>query len=233
LVVILFLLGAVEVLSAQSITLPFEQSGPVVRTEGSLATHEAIGLALEVGYSIAGVLDFGLRFGADVVTEESSVTSDVGMYYGYAPLKQSDTVPISAQIYGCYTFRAEDSDFLDRNRLVHEGRGYRLAVAFVRDVFVSSALGVRIGGLAEYSNYLETTSVGFDATGFTGTAEVDYAEYPRVERRSGFVYGAYVGAVLRNERGGAFLVGASILADPYLAFRLRPDVQLLVGRGAR
>lgn len=215
---------------AQSVTLPFSRSGSLIGAQASLDGDEEVGFVLGVGYSIAGVLDLGIRFGADVVRSEEAVTSDIGMNYGFAPLKQSEGTPLSAQIYGSYTFRAENSDFLTRNGLVHEARGYTLAIALVRDSFLNETIGVRTGALVEYENYLETTTIGFDATGFTGTTEVDYAEFPRVERLSGFAYGGYIGAMFRTPRGGAILAGFNVLRDSNREVEFRPDVQLLMSR---
>jgi len=217
-------------LAAQSVTLPFSDSGVVARGDGTIGADEAVGIAFGAGYAISGVLDLGLRFGADVIASESSVTSDIGMFYGFAPLKQSPGVPVSAQIYGSYTFRSESSDFLTRNRLLHESRGYTLGIALVRDSFLNESVGIRTGALSEYSNYLATTTVGFDPTGFTGTSEIDYGEYPQTDRLSGFVYGGYLGVIVRSSRGRALLIGSSVLLDPYLEVEIRPDVQLLIGR---
>ena len=217
-------------LAAQSVTLPFTDSGVVVRGEGTISDEEGGGIAFGAGYTISGVLDLGLRFGADLIASDSSVTSDIGMFYGFAPLKQSPGVPVSAQIYGSYTFRAESSDFLTRNRLLHESRGYTLGIALVRDNFFNESVGVRTGALSEYSNYLATTTVGFDPTSFTGTSEVDYDEYPQTARLSGFVYGGYLGGIVRGGRGRALLIGSRVLLDRSLAVEIRPDVQLLMGR---
>lgn len=217
-------------LAAQSVTLPFTDSGAVVRGDGSIIPDDGFGLTFGAGYTISGVLDLGLRFGADIIASESSVTSDIGMFYGFAPLKQSPGVPVSAQIYGSYTFRAGSSDFLTRNRLLHQSRGYTLGITLVRDNFFNESVGIRTGALSEYSNYLATTTVGFDPTGFTGTSEVDYGEYPQTARLSGFVYGGYLGVIVRSSRGRALLIGSSVLLDPHLAVEIRPDVQLLIGR---
>ena len=214
---------------AQSVTLTSTENAPVVGLQGSVGRDGEIGAAIGAGYSIAGVLDLGLRFGADIVPAEESVTSDIGMFYRFAALKQTDEIPVSGQIYGAWTFRSQTSDFLTRNRLVHEARGYRLGVTVVRDLFPGPAFAVRIGALAEYRNYVSTTTVGFDATGFTGTTEVDYGEYPQVERLAGFEYGGYLGIVMNAARS-SFLLGAAVLTDPDASLRIRPDLQVLISR---
>ena len=227
-VALLFALAAAS-LGAQSVTLTSTENASLVGLQGSFGRDGELGAALGAGYSIAGVLDLGLRFGADLVPAEDSVTSDIGMFYRFAALKQSDELPVSGQIYGAWTFRAQTSDFLSRNRLIHESRGYRLGVTTVRDFFVNPDFAVRAGALAEYRNYVATTTVGFDTTGFTGTTEVDYGEYPRVERIAGFEYGGYVGIVMSAARS-SFLVGAAVLTDPDATLRIRPDLQVLISR---
>ena len=228
---LLFMICMVMLLSAgnmaaQSVTLPLTSNGIVVRGQGSVGRHDGYGLSLGVGSTFSGVLDVGLLLGASVTPSDDSVISDIGMSYGYAPLKQSPAIPLPAQIYGSYTYRSASSDFLTRNRLLRESRGYSLGLAVVRDTFVSSGVGLRIGGLVEYENYVKTTTVGFDTDGFTGTSEVDYAEYPQTERLSGLGYGGYLGMVVRTPRGRTLLVGAGVLLDQALALDVRPDVQL-------
>lgn len=235
LVMLLFCSGG---LVAQSVTLPLSASGALLRGEGTLSLEEqfdlrfeeGFGLIFDVGSSISGVLDLGLRFGADVIPAESSVTPDIGMFYNFAPVKQARGIPISAQVFGSYTFRAESSDFLTENRLIRESRGYTLGLALVRDTFFGRAIGIRTGAVSEYANYLVTTTVGFNSGGFAGTAEVDYAEYPQTERLSDLVYGGYLGIIVRSARGSAVLVGSSVLLDPSLAVEIRPDVQLFISR---
>ena len=220
---------AVASLGAQSVTLTSTENASIVGLQGSFGRDGELGAALGAGYSIAGVLDLGLRFGADLVPAEESVTSDIGMFYRFAALKQSDEIPLSGQIYGAWTFRSQTSDFLTRNRLIHESRGYRLGVTAVRDFFMTPAFAVRAGALAEYRNYVSTTTVGFDTTGFTGTTEVDYGEYPQVERSAGFEYGGYLGVVMHAVRS-SFLVGTAVLTDPDATLRIRPDLQVLISR---
>ena len=217
-------------LDARSVTLTSTDTGTVIGLNGSVGIDgKEYGTALGIGFSIAGVLDLGLTFGADLVPDDQAVTSDIGMTYSVAPLKQSASVPVSAQIYGAWTVRRQTSDFLRRNGLLHEARGYRLGVALMRDLGFGPAVAVRVGALAEYGNYRSTTSVGSGATGTGGDVEVDYSVYPIVELISGFEYGGYVGIMWRPAGGGAFLAGASVLTDS-VSLRIRPDLQMLVSR---
>ena len=148
LVMLALLLGASGVagVSAQSIALKVGENGSLIQATGSVGTDEGFGVALGAGYSLTGVMDFGLRFGADVVASEASVTSDIGMSYAYAPLVQSPSIPFSGQIYGSYTFRSENSDFLTRNRLLHESRGYTIGVGLVHDLPASALSGFSLCG---------------------------------------------------------------------------------------
>ncbi len=216
-------------LGAQSVTLTATENATIIGIQSSFGGDGELGVSLGAGYAISSVLELGLRFGADLVPAEESVTSDIGMFYRFAALKQSDEIPVSGQIYGAWTFRSETSDFLTRNRLVHEARGYRLGVTAVRDFFLSPDFALRAGALVEYRNYASTTTVAFDTTGFTGTTEVDYEEYPQAERLAGFEYGGYVGIVMRSE-GSGFLFGAAVLANRDASLRLRPDLQVMITR---
>lgn len=231
--IFLLLIGLMLVggnLVAQSVTLPLTDSGALVRGEGAISLDGEFGISFCAGYSISGVLDLGVQLGADVIPATSSITSDIGMFYDFAPLKQTQGMPFSGQVSGSYTFRTESSDYLTRNRLVRESRGYTLGLALVRDTFLGGAFGIRTAALAEYANYLATTTVGFDPTGVTGTSEVDYAEYPRTERVSAYGYGGYLGIIVRGGRGRAVLLGSSVLLDPSRAFEIRPDIQMHVSR---
>lgn len=227
---LVFSLSAAISVTAQSVTLPLYDNGTFIRAGALLGNPEAYGGQIGAGYSISGVLDLGLRFGAGVEPGDSAVTSDIGMSYSFAALKQSDAIPLAAQLYGAYTFRAEQSDFLTRNRLLQEARGYSLGVALVRDLYLGSAFAFRLSALAEYSNYTQTTTVGFDSTGFTGSADVDYDEYPIVERISGFLYGGYGGFFVRAGQRMGIQAGAAVLVDPYLNLEVRPDLQILLTR---
>ena len=228
--IVLSLVVVCGTVNAQSVSLPSTSNGSLIQAQASIGPREGFGATIGAGYTLAGVLDLGLRFGADVVVSERSVTSDIGMFYGFAALKQSDEVPFSAQIYGSYSFQSESSDFLSRNRLLHEARGYRLGVAAVHDLSLGSGTALRMGAITEYRNYLSTTTIGFTTAGFSGVSEVDYGEYPLVERLAGFEYGAYLGLLLGATNQRSFVVGAAVLLDPDFQIRVRPDFQLLLSR---
>lgn len=215
---------------AQSVSLLQNGNGTVARLTGSAGFDGVYGGALGTSYTIGGVLDVGLTFGLELDQNARAIQSDIGIAYAVAPIRQSAGLPFSVQVYGSYTYRGEQSDFLAENRLLREARGYTVGVSVVRDFLNENGAGARLGALLEYADYLEVTTVGFNAEGFTGTAAVDYADYPQEERRADFSYGAYVGGVLSVGEKGSMTMGVRVQANEVLRITVRPDLQILFVR---
>ncbi|MFW5685296.1 MAG: hypothetical protein ACOC0O_01470 [Spirochaetota bacterium] len=228
--IVLVALAFPGTISAQTVGMSLNQNGTLFRLQGSLPLDGPLGAWIHTNYVIAGVLDLGLAAGLAYDASEDLLRSDIGLSYAVAAVKQGDVAPFSLQVYGTYTFQQEDSDFLTRNRLIREAQGYNLGVTLVRDLYYTESFAFRLGAMGEYQSLREATTVGFDATGFTGSADVDYAEYPQERLRTGFSYGGHVGLLWLFPEGGAMLVGSAILTSAAFDLTIRPDVQIQLGR---
>lgn len=228
--IVVFALALPGTISAQTGGMPLNQNGTLFRVQAALPAGGPIEGWLHTTYVIAGVLDIGLAAGLSVDDAEELLRSDIGFSYGVAAVRQGQIAPFSLQVYGTYTFQQEDSDFLTRNRLIREAQGYNLGVTVVRDQFFSEWFALRLGATGEYHSIRETTTVGFDATGFVGTADVDYGEYPIERLRTGFAYGGHAGILWSFPEGGALLVGTAVLWNASAGMTIRPSFQILLGR---
>lgn len=211
---------------AQQAVLGRTGNATFLSVEGSMRLHEQFGAALATGYSIAGVLEMGMTFGLDVRPSDGLARTDVGLVYAVTPLTQRTGVPVSVRLSGAYTARSDQSDFLARNSLIREARGYQLGIEVARDVRGTDAFGVRFGVRAGYTNYLETTSVGFNTEGFTGTSDVDYAEFPKEELESELRYGGYVAALFALPPRGVMTTGVGVYTDSTWSVEIRPLIEI-------
>lgn len=222
-------LGCASQLYSQTAGILTSRNAPTIGAVGSLGLPESAGAAIRTGYTIAGVLDFGLTVGVDADLNGETVRTDVGLFYSVAPVRQSDTVPFSSQVYGAYSFRGEQSEFLEENRLLRAAVGYSLGVVVVRDFALTGSLGLRLGMLGEFQNYRETTSAGFDTEGFAGSADVNYDEFPEVRLLTKVEFGGYGGLTFVAPAGTIVVVGTAVLMDFDATLRLRPELRILLG----
>lgn len=230
LAMVLLVLGPVAALSGQSITVA--ETGNAILL-GSDVTVSGGGLsAASAGstFSIAGVLDVGFLYDTSIGSEERRM--DIGLSYAVTPLKQSATVPLSAQIYGHYTYRSMTSDFLDRNKLRKEARGYSVGLLLARDFALLPWLRIRIGGLAEFLRYLESTTLTFtfDPDEFVGEPDVDYREYPLSELQTNLRIGPYAAFLVSTLEGLHIGVSFTTLFDPDGGVQFTPGIQMAYTR---
>ena len=226
----LALCSTVQEASAQSVSVAQRENGMVLALSSSLGPGLPVKVGMNTMYSIVGVLDVGLALGFSHDPADASEQSRIGLAYAATPLKQALGFPVSAHVYGDYTFVSERSDFLERNRLERQARGYTLGLAIVRDLSVTGVVSLRLAALGEYENLVEETAATFDTAGFTGTSEVDYGEYPQVRRVDRAAGGGYAGIHFEFDSRVALLVGSAVVVDQELGFEVRPDIQVFLSR---
>lgn len=216
--------------AAQSVSVSQSTNGTVLALSTSLGPGLPVEARVNTMYSIVGVLDVGLALGFSHDPADASARSRIGLAYASTPLKQALGFPVSAHVYGDYTFVSERSDFLERNRLERQARGYTVGLQIVRDLSVSDVVSLRLGALGEYENLVEETAATFNTAGFAGTSEVDYAEYPEVRRVDRAAGGGYAGILFGWDSQDALLVGCAVVVDQELGFEVRPDIQVFLSR---
>lgn len=223
-IVILLIIVAAPV-SSQSVFVAKTGNHMDVAAQLSMPGFANYDLALGAVYSIAGVLDIGFVYGTPLLLGEER-WNQVGLSYAVAPIKQSATVPVSVQLYGEYIFRAVDSDFLTQNRLIKEGRGYLVGLLLARQFVLVPAVSLEVGALAEYRRRLDTTSLTFvfDPDTFVGEPDVDYREYPLVDRASLLSFGVRMALAIASANGHAYGLTIAGLVDQDGTFSLRPGI---------
>jgi hypothetical protein len=222
-------LMALIVVSSAPVDL-FAQNAAFLGSRGDFGLGGTFGASVYSGYSIGGILDLGLTVGGEANTGDTAVRSDIGMLYAISTLSQGPRVPFSSRIYGSYTYREEQSEFLSDNRLLRSALGYRIGVSVSRHFPLGQAFALRLGMVGEYESYVETTEPGFDTTAFTGVADVDYAEYPQQRRLSRLSYGGEAGFALSVHDQTELSVVAGVMTDAGNSVRINPVIELNIGR---
>lgn len=126
-------------------------------------SDEFQGVGVAAGYSIAGILDIGLRtdYSLGEISGSDSTELSLGFDYNVSVVKQSAGVPLSVQILGSYALTNVTSDYLDTNDLVRRATGYTIGVCLGRNFRLASFLLLRLTGLLDYesTNYTDTQVV--------------------------------------------------------------------------
>lgn len=209
------------------------QAGNHVSLGADLTINEFQTYDLGVGsaFSIAGMLDLGFSYAAALAaTDEYWI--HVGLTYAVTPVKQRTAVPASLQIYGSYAFRTTQSSFLSDNRLVQEGQGYSVGLVLSRRMEIGEMFSVDIGALAEFGRRTDTTSLNFvyDPDTFVGEPDVDYAEYPVVDRLNSLQFGGRLAFGIESQYGHTVSIEVAALVDSSRTFRLRPGINASFSR---
>ena len=225
------LVGTVGLVAGQSITLTETRNSIIVGSALTITGQQSLGMEIGTAYSIAGVLDIGFVYATSSGAAEETRT-DIGLSYAVALVKQNVTVPLSVQLYGEYTHRSVQSDFLSRNRLLREGQGYGVGLIVARDFSLIDWLSLRVGAATEFTRYTETTELTFvyDPDTFIGEPDVDYREYPLVDRLSALSYGPYVALIGNLPNGLTFGVSLAGLFGQEGFAELRPALHLAFSR---
>ncbi len=204
----------------------------------------ALGVAAGTGMTVAGVLDIGFNYGlrrpqGDAPEEQTAI----GLTYAVTALKQGTAFPLSAQVYGDYSFRTASSQVLSDARLQKEGFGYSLGILLARDFRLFGPVELRVAGLAEWRLSRYVTKLTFtyvppdaDAPEDPDAAEppVDYTEYPLTTRVTRLQSGGYAGLSVAIGQGAGVSAGCALLWDTDLNLLVRPELEVAVhGRTER
>ena len=229
--VFVMLVGTTGLVAGQSITLTDTRNSLIVGTALTISGQQPLGIEMGTAYSIAGVLDIGFVYATSLGAAEETRT-DIGLSYAVALVKQNAMVPLSLQLYGEYTHRSVQSDFLSRNRLLLQGQGYGVGLIVARDFPLVDWLSLRVGAVTKFTRYTETTELAFvyDPDTFIGEPDVDYREYPLVDRLSSLSYGPYTALVGDLPNGLMFGVSLAGLFDQEGFAELRPALHLAFSR---
>ena len=233
----LALLTAASSVAAQSASVASTSNATVIGLTGLIGSGDAessgaFGLSANTGFSIAGVLDIGFLYGMEFTTDPGSQRTDVGMTYAFTPLKQGGSAPVSVHVFGTYTYRTEESDFLRTARLEREGQGYTLGFLLAHDLRLADAVAFRLAAVGRHSLFRDVTGLTFayDPATYVGPTPVDYGQYPQRETTSLFEYGAYAAGLFDFPSGMTLLAGALVLADELARVRVQPQIQVLFPR---
>ena len=163
LVSVLFFICSAISISAQS--RHFEEgvggSGFNLTTVFDSSGLTAIGFS--TGYSIGGIMDFGVSLNTQSGMIDSYESTDLGfsLYYNMLVFKQNTLQPINVQLEGSYGYKNTISEYLDNFSRDRTSQGFSLGVLLFHNLFSGRLFSFSIGGKMDYTNYI--TSI-FDYT---------------------------------------------------------------------
>ena len=110
---------------------------------------------VSAAYSIGGIMDLGFSLCRQTGTLEDSDRTDwsFSFLYNLLIIKQSEYVPLSAQLEVAYGYANTSADYLDDNEYALEGQGFDFGLSAFYEFNFSEQFSGTLGLKGNYSNY--------------------------------------------------------------------------------
>ncbi len=222
---ILILLFLSTALAAQSAFLEKGTNGVGIEVESLFKLAELESLGIGAGYSIAGIMDLGVKAGLGFGELEGSDAEEtqVAIFYNINILKQDDDIPLSFQVKGFYGLINITSGYLDSKKppLLKRGTGFSIGTDIYKDFKLLPFMFVRLGLTGFYESYRYSTEED-------NPPEVDDPAYPEIERVSNIYYGFLSSFLFKTKKEGVLSAGLKFLLDRELSWKLAPAISIAI-----
>lgn len=223
---ILILLFLSTALAAQSAFLEKGTNGVGIEVESLLELGELESFGMGAGYSIAGIMDLGVKAGLGFGELEGYDADEtkVAIFYNINVLKQDANIPLSFQVKGFYGLMNITSDYLDNNTppLIKKGTGFSIGADVYKDFKLLSFWRVRLGLTGFYESYRYSTEEADPPPVVTDP------EYPKIERASNIYYGFLSSLLFKTKKEGVLSAGLKFLLNKELSWKLAPVVSIAI-----
>ncbi len=223
---ILILLFLSTALAAQSAFLEKGTNGVGIEVESLFKLAELESLGIGAGYSIAGIMDLGVKAGLGFGELEGSDADEtqVAIFYNINILKQNDYIPLSFQVKGFYGLMNITSDYLDNNTppLLKRGTGFSIGADMYKDFKLLPFMFVRLGLTGFYESYRYSTEEADPPPVVTDP------DYPKIERASNIYYGFLSSFLFKTKKEGVLSVGLKFLLNKELSWKLAPAISIAI-----